>query len=67
MSVERLYMPGAGSRRCVYLMTPHQTAKAAVAKTAVMAVEISNERAPNLIQSVTAHDFQSGSITASEV
>jgi hypothetical protein len=30
-----------------------------VAKTAVMAVEISNESAASLIQSVTAHNFQS--------
>ena len=39
-------------RRCFYLMTPHQIARAAVAKTAVMAIEISNESVANLIQSV---------------
>ena len=50
-----------------YRKSHHQIAKAAVANTAVMAVEISNENAANLIQSVTAHDFQSSSITASKV
>ena len=51
----------------VYRKNHHKIAKAAVANTAVMAVEISNENAANLIQSVTAHDFQSSSITASKV
>jgi hypothetical protein len=35
-------------------MKPHQTAKAAVAKMVVMAIEISNEIAVSLIQSVTS-------------
>lgn len=42
-------------------MNPHQTAKAA-AKMTVMAVEISNESAASLIQSVTAHNFQSAQL-----
>jgi hypothetical protein len=48
----------AGGRRCFYLMNPHQTAKAAVAKMAVMAIEINNESAANLIQSITVQNFQ---------
>jgi hypothetical protein len=40
-------------------MNPHQTAKAAVAKMAVMAIEINNESAANLIQSITVQNFQS--------
>ena len=43
-------------------MNPHQTAKAAVPKMAVMAIEINNESAANLIQSVTAHNFQSAQL-----
>jgi hypothetical protein len=43
-------------------MKPHQTAKAAVAKMAVMAIEISNEIAASLIQSVTSSPFPVGSI-----
>ena len=48
----------------VYRKSHHQIAKAAVPNTAVMA---GNASAANLIQSVTAHDSQSGSITASKV
>ena len=48
-------------------MSHHQSAKPVVATMAVMAVEISNESAASLIQTVTAHDFQSASITASKV
>jgi hypothetical protein len=40
-------------------MNPHQSAKAAMTKMAVMAVEINSESAANLIQSVTVHNFQS--------
>jgi hypothetical protein len=43
-------------------MKPHQTAKAAVAKMAVMAIEISNEIAASLIQSVTSSPYPVGSI-----
>jgi hypothetical protein len=41
---------------------PHQSAKAAVAKMAVMAIEINNESAANLIQAITVHNFPVGSI-----
>jgi hypothetical protein len=41
----------------VYRKSHHQIAKAAVPNAAATAVEISNESAANLIQSVTAHDF----------
>jgi hypothetical protein len=45
---------GCASRaRGFYLMKPHQTAKAPVAKIAVMAIEINNESVANLIQSGT--------------
>jgi hypothetical protein len=37
-------------------MNPHQSAKAAVA---VMAIEINNESAANLIQAITVHNFHS--------
>jgi hypothetical protein len=43
-------------------MNPHQTAKAAVPKMAVMAIESNNESAANLIQSVTTHNFQSAQL-----
>jgi hypothetical protein len=46
-------------RGCFYLMNSHHTAKAAVAKMAVMAIEINNESAANLIQAITVHNFQS--------
>jgi hypothetical protein len=46
-------------------MKPHQTAKAAVAKMLVMAIEISNEIAASLIQSVTARNFQSAQLQRS--
>jgi hypothetical protein len=44
-------------------MSHHQSAKAVVAKMAVMAIEINNESAANLIQSITVHNFPVGSIT----
>jgi hypothetical protein len=40
-------------------MNPHQSANQAVPMMAVMAVEINNESAASLIQSVTVHNFQS--------
>jgi hypothetical protein len=43
-------------------MSHHQSAKAVVAKMAVMAIEINNESAANLIQSVTVHNFPVGSM-----
>jgi hypothetical protein len=43
-------------------MSHHQSAKPVVAATAVMAIEISNESAANLIQSVTVHGFQSAQL-----
>jgi hypothetical protein len=46
-----------GGRGCFYLTNPHQTAKAAVPKMAVMAIEINSESAANLIQSVTVAIF----------
>jgi hypothetical protein len=46
-------------------MSHHQSAKAAVAKLAVMAVEINSESAANLIQSVTVHNFQSAPLPGS--
>jgi hypothetical protein len=42
-----------------YHMNPHQTAKPMVPKMAARAIEMSNESAANLIQSVTIHNFQS--------
>ena len=48
-----------GGRRCFYLTSNHQSANPTVPRTAVMAVEISNESAASLIQSVTVHNFQS--------
>jgi hypothetical protein len=59
VSVERLRKPGAGSVDAFYLMNPHQTAKAAAAKMAVMVIEINSERAVSLIQSATVPHFQS--------
>ena len=46
----------------LYFVNHHQTAKATVPTTAVMAVEINNESAASLIQSVTAHNFQSAQL-----
>jgi hypothetical protein len=46
-------------------MSHHQKAKAVVATMAVMAVEINNERAASLIQSVTVHNFQLAPLPAS--
>jgi hypothetical protein len=43
-----------GEPLCCYRMKPHQSAKTAVAKMVVMAIEISNEIAVSLIQSVTS-------------
>jgi hypothetical protein len=40
-------------------MNHHQIAKAAVPMMAVMAIEINNESAANLIQSVNVHNFPS--------
>jgi hypothetical protein len=45
----------------IYLTSHHQSANPAVT-TAVMAVEISNESAASLIQSVTALHFQSAAL-----
>ena len=53
-------------RRCCYFLNHHQTAKAAVPTTAVMEIEISNESAVSLIQSVTAHNIQSAQFAASK-
>jgi len=43
-------------------MSNHQSANPAVPMVAVMAVEINNESAANLIQSVTVHNFQSAQL-----
>jgi len=48
--------------RSFYLTSHHQSANPAVPTTAVMAVEISNESAASLIQSVTALHFQSAAL-----
>jgi hypothetical protein len=40
-------------------MSHHQSANPAVPMMAVMAIEINNESAANLIQSVTVHNFPS--------
>ena len=53
---------GQEGRRRFYLMNPHQTAKAAVAKMTVRAIERSNESAASLIQSITDQNFPVGSI-----
>jgi hypothetical protein len=51
-----------GGRWCFYLMSHHQRANQAVPMMAVMAVEINNESAASLIQSVTSSPFPVGSI-----
>jgi hypothetical protein len=43
----------------LYLASHHQSANPAMPMVAVMAVEINNETAANLIHSVTVHNFQS--------
>jgi len=50
-----------------YCKSHRQIAKAAVAKTAVMEVEINNESAASLNQSVTAHHFQSARLPRQSV
>jgi hypothetical protein len=65
LSPSRLSPQKITSPRCThqalyfYLKSHHRSAKAAVPMMAVMPVEISNESAASLIQSVTALHFQS--------
>jgi len=61
MSV-RIAGPGFAQASVHLLQEPPPDGKAAVAKAAVMEVEINNESAASLNHSVTAHNFQSAQL-----